>query len=274
MHGAGNDFIIVDNLSLALDKAALSALAAKLCSRRTGVGADGLMAVIPAADPTADYGMLFFNADGSEGEMCGNGARCIARYGHDAKLAGDAQRIETISGTVTGQRITPTLYRVRLNDPTLVELHREVHALGRTYDCAYIELGSPGLPHAVLVLDEDEARDEAHLRALGKALRYAEEFPRGANVTLITALAPRALTAVTYERGVEDFTLACGTGCGASVAALTLRGALDGSGTADIKMPGGTLSVTLTPDFAAETARDIFLTGPTAVVFTGETAEI
>lgn len=271
MHGAGNDFIVVNNLVSRLTRAELSALARRLCPRRTGVGADGLMAVVEASDAErADYGMIFFNADGSEGEMCGNGARCIARYGHDNALAGDTQRIETVSGIVVGQRITAALYRVRLNDPSLIDLHRRVSALGAEYDCAYIELGTPGLPHTVVELPELDECDEARLRALGAALRGAKEFPRGANVTFAKALDGGHLRAVTYERGVEDLTLACGTGCGATVAALTLRGALDGSGKAEISMPGGTLYIDLTPDFAAHSAADIFLTGPTAVVYTGE----
>lgn len=270
MHGAGNDFIIIDNRAPALDRATLSALAARLCPRRIGVGADGLMAVIAPRDPTrADFGMLFFNADGSEGEMCGNGARCIARYGHDNGLAGDAPRVETVSGTVTAQRITDSLYRVRLNDPTLIDLHRPVTVDGTEYDCAYIELGSPGLPHAVLRLDDPAALSLPALRALGAALRRADAFPRGANVSFAVCLDGAHLRAVTYERGVEDFTLACGTGCGATVAALTLRGDLDGTGKADIAMPGGTLNIDLTPDLKTHSARDIHLTGPTEVVYKG-----
>lgn len=274
MHGAGNDFIIIDNRSLALDREELSALAARLCPRRTGVGADGLMAVVAPRDPdNADYGMLFFNADGSEGEMCGNGARCIARYGHDNGLAGDIQRVETVSGTVTGQRVTDTLYRVRLNDPSLVDLHRTVTVNGVEYDCAYVELGTPGLPHAVVELPSCDELDASELRTLGAALRHAKAFPRGANVTFAVCLDGRSLRAVTFERGVEDFTLACGTGCGATVTALTLRGTLGGSGKADITMPGGTLSVELTPDHTAQTTRDIYLTGPTAVVYKGILAD-
>lgn len=268
MHGAGNDFVIINNIEQKLTREELSALAARVCRRRESVGADGLMAVVePAGD--ADYGMLFFNADGSEGEMCGNGARCIARYGHDNGLAGDIQRIETLSGTVSGQRVTDTLYRVRLNDPSLVDLHRTVVVNDAEYDCAYVELGTPGLPHAMVELPSGDALNAPELRTLGATLCHAKVFPRGANVTFAVCIGGRSLRAVTYERGVEDFTLACGTGCGATVTALTLRGTLDGSGKADISMPGGTLSIGLTPDYAVQTTRDIYLTGPTAVVYKG-----
>ena len=215
--------------------------------------------------------MLFFNSDGSEGEMCGNGARCIARYGYEHGLAGETQHVETVSGTVTGRRITPTLYRVRLNDPSLMDLHRPVSVCGRVCDCAYAELGVPGLPHAVLLLPELEDMDRGALFALGRALRHAPEFPRGANVSFVKPLGADAFRAVTYERGVEDFTLACGTGCGTAAAALTLRGLASGR---DVRflMPGGELSISLTIENGA--ACDIYLTGPTAVVYEAELIEL
>lgn len=268
MHGAGNDFVIINNIEQKLTREELSALAARVCRRRESVGADGLMAVVePAGD--ADYGMLFFNADGSEGEMCGNGARCIARYGYDHALAGDVQRIETVSGTVRGERISDTYYRVRLNDPSLIDLHRPVMVDGTVYDCAYVELGRPGLPHAVCVVENEPERET--LYSLGKALRWAPEFPRGANVTFACVRSANEICAITFERGVEDFTLACGTGCGAAVAALTLRAVLDAGKEVKITMPGGTLYVTL--DVCGDTAQNILLTGPTATVYEGELIE-
>ena len=263
MHGAGNDFIIINNIEEKLPRGALPALAKRLCAAHTGAGADGLMAV-ESAVRGGDYAMLFFNSDGSEGEMCGNGARCIARYGYEHGLAGETQNVETVSGTVTGRRITPTLYRVRLNDPSLMDLHRPVSVCGRVCDCAYAELGVPGLPHAVLLLPKLEDMDRGALFALGCALRHAPEFPRGANVSFVKPIGADAFRAVTYERGVEDFTLACGTGCGTAAAALTLRGLASGR---DVRflMPGGELSISLTVENGA--ARDIYLTGPTAVVY-------
>ena len=270
MHGAGNDFIIINNIEEKLPRGALPALAKRLCAAHTGAGADGLMAV-ESAVRGGDYAMLFFNSDGSEGEMCGNGARCIARYGYEHGLAGETQNVETVSGTVTGRRITPTLYRVRLNDPSLMDLHRPVSVCGRVCDCAYAELGVPGLPHAVLLLPELEDMDRGALFALGRALRHAPEFPRGANVSFVKPLGADTFRAVTYERGVEDFTLACGTGCGTAAAALTLRGLASGR---DVRflMPGGELSISLTVENGA--ACDIYLTGPTAVVYEAELIEL
>ena len=269
MHGAGNDFIIIDNRDGRFPADGLSSLAVKLCAVHTGVGADGLMVVTEST--AADYAMLFYNNDGSLGEMCGNGARCICRYGHDNGLAGDVQRVETTSGIVIGKRIDERRYQVRLNDPSVIELHRAVEVGGTVYDCAYVELGVPGLPHAVVRLDGWDAMDINALRELGSRLRRAKEFPKGANVTFVKKLNDSEWKAVTFERGVEDFTLACGTGCGSAVTALTLLGLASGRNIS-IHMPGGTIEISL--DAENGWVRNILITGPTAVVFKGELLEI
>lgn len=123
MHGAGNDFIIIDIMRENIPPASLPALARKLCAAHTSLGADGLMAVT-AAKNGGDYAMLFYNADGSLGEMCGNGARCVARYGFEKGLAGEIQRIETTAGLVTGRRLSKRIYQVCLNRPETIDLHR------------------------------------------------------------------------------------------------------------------------------------------------------
>ena len=269
MHGAGNDFVIVDKRDGSLRREALPALARRLCASHTGVGADGMMVVIPA-EKGGDYGMLFFNSDGSLGEMCGNGARCLCRWGGEPGLAGERQRVETTAGLVTGERVDRSRYRVRLNDPSLIDLHRTVRVDGTVYDCAYVELGDPGIPHAVLLLPDWDVRERESLRTLGAALRNDAAFPKGANVSFVKRSDPDAVKAVTYERGVEDFTLACGTGCGSIAAALALSGFSSG-GALKVIMPGGELSVSLTND--AGVIRDIFLTGPTCVVLEGEVSD-
>ena len=265
MQGAGNDFIVLDNRSGEIRENEYSALAARLCRRRLSIGADGLMIVLPAQG-IGDYAMRFYNSDGSLGEMCGNGARCIARYGYENGLSGETQRIETTAGLVTGQRVTKRLYKVRLNDPSVIDLHRSVSVGGTAYNCAYIELGDPGIPHAIVLMPDWDERDHDMLRALGRALRFAEEFPRGANVSFVKVVDVGHVKAITYERGVEDFTLACGTGCGSIAAALRLLG-LSGDELA-ISMPGGELTVSLTA--SGGSVQDIYLTGPTNVVCTGD----
>lgn len=262
MHGAGNDFIIINLLEENISEDKIPELARKLCSRRTSVGADGLM-LTTKSDKGADFKLLFYNADGSMGEMCGNGARCIARYGYEHGLAGEVQRIETTAGLVVGERISSTLYRVRLNDPSITDLDR----MAEGYSCSYIELGNPGIPHAVTVLDNWDSMPEDELRELGRKLRYSPAFPKGANVSFVKLTDTDCVKAITFERGVEDFTLACGTGSGSIVTALTLKGLVSGNNV-KVSMPGGDLFITLTTE--NNSVRDIFLTGPTCVVCIGD----
>ena len=257
MHGAGNDFIIINNIEEHIPEERLGVLAKQLCAFHTSIGADGLMAVTPAKN-------------GGDYEMCGNGARCICRWGYENGLAGETQRVETTAGLVTGERIDRRRYRIRLNDPSVIDLHRIVTVDGTEYDCCYIELGCPGLPHAVVRLDGFDKMDENELRKLGRALRSSPAFPKGANVNFVELTGRDTLRIKTFERGVEDFTLACGTGCGSAVAALTLLGQVSGKDVT-LSSPGGVLNVTLTQD--GGTVRDIYLTGPTNIVCIGEVTD-
>lgn len=267
MHGAGNDFIIIDLMEEPVPLASLPALARRLCTPKLSVGADGLMAVGCATTPQADYRMRFYNADGSEGEMCGNGARCIARYGYEKGLAGETQRIETISGIVIGQRKSKRMYTVRLNDPSVFKPDYPVEVDGTTYDCAYVELGVPGLPHAAVHLETLDTLDDASLRILGRKLRWHQAFPKGANVNFYKCIGPDHVLERTFERGVEDFTLACGTGSGSVAAVLTAKGLVSGKDVR-LSMPGGDLYITVTAD--GQQIHDLFLTGPTNLVCEGE----
>ena len=265
MNGAGNSFIILDGIRGALDTARLPELARALCDVDFGVGADGLMAVLPADD--ADFTMRFYNSDGSLGEMCGNGARCICRYGYETGLSGERPRVRTTAGLVTGERMTAEQYRVRLPDATVMQPDRVLTVDGRDIACAYVELGSPGLPHLAVELPglADAADDD--LRALARALRYHPALPKGANVNFYTLTGEDAVLLRTYERGVEDFTCACGTGTGAVVSVLTLAGRVSGTAVR-VKMRGGVLTMDVTARDG--TARDLFLTGPARLVARGE----
>lgn len=266
MNGAGNDFILINNMVEGLDHSVFPALARTLCHRRLSIGADGLM-VVERPGAGGDYRMLFYNADGSAGEMCGNGARCICRYGFEHGLAGEAQTVETPSGIVTGRRIDRTNYRIRLTDPSVVDLSRPVGALGRLWPCSYIELGNPGLPHAAVPYPGLSGVSMDSLRPLGRALRHHPAFPKGANINFYDVTGPDQLTELTYERGVEDFTYACGTGTGSTVLALTLLGKVSGTDVA-VSVPGGELRVTIDRD--GDTVKAIWLTGPTNIVCEGE----
>lgn len=266
MNGAGNDFIILNNLTEHLPHDQFPSLARTLCHRHLSIGADGLMVVeLPLRD--GDYRMLFYNSDGSEGEMCGNGARCICRYGYENGLASETQSVETPSGLVTGCRIDSRNYRIRLTDPTMIRLNYPVEADGRTWPCSYVELGNPGLPHAAVPLPGLHQRTMADLRQLGRDLRWNPAFPKGANVNFYEITAPDRITELTYERGVEDFTYACGTGTGSVVLALTLMGKVSGQDVA-VTSPGGELRVTIDRD--GDAVKAIWLTGPTNIVCEGE----
>ena len=266
MNGAGNDFLIVDNREGRYRAEQLSELARVACHRHLSVGADGLMAVEnPEGD--ADFRMRFFNSDGSVGEMCGNGARCICRYGYEFGLAGERQRVETTAGLVTGERIDKRNYRIRLNDPTVLMTDYPVELEGKRWNCAYVELGDPGLPHAVVQMDDLRALDFEALRPLGRALRAHPAFPKGANVNFYELIGPDHIVEKTFERGVEDFTYACGTGTGSTVAVLTVLGRVSGRQVV-ADMPGGRLIIDVLRD--GDRITDLYLTGPTNMVLRGE----
>ena len=261
MNGAGNDFIILNNLEEKLPESAFPALAKRLCTPHLSLGADGMM-VVDTPTQGGDFRMRFYNSDGSLGEMCGNGARCICRFGYEQGLSGDVQCVETTAGIVTGERIDKRNYRIRLNDPYVVEPDKVVNVSDRTILCHYIELGNPGIPHAVVEIPDLINYPEKELRELGKALRYYAGFPKGANVNFWCKTGEDTLLERTYERGVEDFTLACGTGTGSVVYILTKKGVVSGK---DVKVtvPGGLLRIDVQQD-------GLFLTGPTNTVACGE----
>ena len=260
MHGAGNCFVLINDMERGIAEEQMSSLAVNLCGKEK---VDGLIIVLPPEDADSDFRMMFFNSDGSIGEMCGNGARCVARFGYEQGIAKDPQniRIMTTAGLVTGRKITDNLYEVRLNDPSVADIHREVEANGKVYDCSYVELGRPGIPHAVVEIPIEEIKDCDSLRELGRALRYSSEFSKGANVTFCAFTDESSVKAITFERGVEDFTLACGTGCGATAVTMALRNRLPGSYII-VDMPGGELKVTFSRQGTA--IYNILLTGPTA----------
>ena len=269
MNGAGNDFVVLNNLEEHLPAEILPQVARTLCQRHLSIGADGLM-VVDAPTQGGDYKMRFFNSDGSVGEMCGNGARCICRYGYENGLAGETQTVETTAGIVTGERIDTRLYRVRLNDPTTVKPDYPVEVDGVSYPCAYVELGNPGLPHAVVPYANLRDADETQLRELGRKLRWHPAFPKGANVNFYERIGPDHLYERTFERGVEDFTYACGTGTGSVVTVLTLLGQVSGRGVR-VDMTGGTLIIDAEQVQSHISA--LYLTGPTNVVCKGEVTD-
>ena len=248
MSGAGNDFMVIDARGKEYDFGKLSVELCKL------TGADGFMAVDHS--DTADFKLHFYNSDGTRGEMCGNGARCICKYAFDHGIAGETMVVETDAGPVPGWRLGENLYRVKLNNPGVLDLNRRP-------DGAYAELGNPGVPHSVTEIPGLTWDMKDTIRAKALELRFAPEYPKGVNVNFYTWLDGSSVRVLTYERGVEDYTLACGTGCGSIASVLWLRGQLPG-GRLTAHNEGGTLTVAI--DGRDGIIGSILLEGPAELV--------
>ena len=248
MNGAGNDFMVMDARGGEYD---FSAMALELCKLS---GADGFMAVDHS--DKADFKLHFYNSDGSRGEMCGNGSRCICRFAFDHGIAGENMVVETDAGLVPGKRLSESQYLVKLNNPGIVDLNRKGNI-------AYVELGNPGVPHAVAEIPGLNWDMTEALREQGKSLRYDPAFPKGANVNFFTWIGEGSVRVMTYERGVEDYTLACGTGCGSTAVTLWLRGQLPG-GRLTAENRGGTLALTVEGEQGIVSG--LYLEGPTEIL--------
>jgi diaminopimelate epimerase len=259
MNGAGNDFVMLDNreLSLNLTKEQI----AHLCDRHRGIGADGLLAVEPAETGDAHFRMRYYNADGGEAEMCGNGARCFGRFAN--KILGgafDSIQFETIAGII-GASFVGDNVQIKLSEPFDLSMENQVNLLGET---TVIHSVNTGVPHAVIMVDD---LDAVNIRQSGAAVRFHDHFkPAGTNVNFETVLEPGLLAIRTYERGVEDETLACGTGIAASA---IIHNQLTGAEPPiREKVAGGdTLEVGFERD--GTSYRNVTLTGPADFVFAG-----
>ena len=248
MNGAGNDFMVMDARGGQYD---FEKLAIELCKL---TNADGFMAV--DYSDKADFKLHFYNSDGSRGEMCGNGARCICRYAYDMGIAGETMTVETDAGLVPGWRIDENQYRVKLNNPEILDLERKGPV-------SYVELGNPGVPHAVAEYDGDLWADADCIWDHMRQLRWDKAFPKGANVNFYQWIGDAEVRVLTFERGVEDYTLACGTGTGSVAAVIYKQGRLPGKFlTAHSR--GGTLKVSIGE--ADGVIHTLLLEGPTEVV--------
>jgi diaminopimelate epimerase len=266
IQGAGNDFIIINNMELKLPLEIFPKLAKRLCQRKVSLGADGFM-VVDFPKDNADFKMRFYNSDGSLGEMCGNGARCLARYAFINKIAGKQMKFETGAGIVHAEILEGRMVRVQLNNPELIDLNKNLEIDGKTYECSYIELGNPGLPHAVVRFKGLKDIDTSEIFNLGKQIRYHNIFPKGANVNFYDLLDDKTAIVKTYERGVEDFTLACGTGSGSTAVVLLEKGYAK-SNKIKIIVPGGELFIEIEKDNGKIIKLDLI--GPTNIIAVGD----
>lgn len=270
MTGAGNDFIVIDNRFYYFSDDELAVLAQRFCPRRTGIGADGLLAFGPGEDG-ADFRMRHLNADGSVSTMCGNGARCLVRFARLAGMTGERLTFDTDAGRYAAEVVADGAVRLFVPPPERYVAAHRLHAPPAESPETVSTIWT-GTEHVVVPVASVEA---APLAAWGPAIRNdASLAPRGANVNVVQ-LAPAAASGEaavqvrTYERGVEGETLACGTGALAAALAMRLRGATRASRTA-VKMPGGTLYVGFhVDDLAAAEVSGVYLEGPADVVYRG-----
>ena len=245
MSGAGNDFMVMDARGGQYD---FSTLAVELCKL---TGADGFMAL--DVSEVADFRLHFYNSDGSRGELCGNGSRCICRFAFDHGISGENMTFETDAGLAYGWHLAENRIRVQLPAPGEAQI-------GYTGDVDYVEVGCP---HAVRPYRGDPWADREMLKPGMQALRHDPVFPKGANVNYYTWVNENTVRILTFERGVEDFTLACGTGTGALATVLWTKGQLP-TGKLTVENPGGTLYVTLSGENGRVTT--LLLEGPADVL--------
>jgi len=263
MTGAGNDFIIIDHRKHAVHPEAMSEFARLVCRRKFSVGADGLILIENSKE--ADFRWQFFNGDGSVAEMCGNGARCAARFAYMHGIAPARMRFETIAGIIEAS-VSDINVSVKMTSPKDFKLHQEVEVEGEKITLHSVDTG---VPHAVIFVDEI---DQVDVCGVGSRIRHHQAFmPAGTNVNFI-GRHQDGFKVRTYERGVEDETLACGTGataCALMAALLEKAGA-----PVDIITSGGDRLTILFDLHDGPAADNVFLKGPAHVVYKGElTAE-
>ena len=264
MQGTGNDFIVIDNRDNLITVDQVIELAPKMCNRRFGIGADGIILLDNPSDPALDYTMTYRNADGSNAGMCGNGARCLALFANNLGL-----------GSGFSFNVHNNIYEAEILDEDHVQISFPMETKIKKLiikDQPTMYQSHPGTEHIALMVDEDDLKNEDHLKILGKKLRHANEFqPVGTNVNFICGQSTESLELQTYERGVEDLTPACGTG--AIAAALTWHHIQEETvvkNNFNIHVKGGTLVVKFTYDKHDTSYKDIQLTGPAKQVFSGE----
>lgn len=258
MSGAGNDFVVLDNRQGQV-KGDLNAFSAAVADRKRGVGADGVLLVEPSG--RKDFRMRYFNADGSEADMCGNGGRCIARFAHLMGAAGTSMEFENLAGDFKASVLADGQVDLQMTLPHSMELNLKLPIEGVTLKGHFL---NTGVPHVVVPVDDIEAVDVV---GWGRQLRYHTRFaPKGSNANFVQVTGPSSLKIRTYERGVEDETLACGTG---SVAAAILMARL-GEVQSPVKVVtrgGDALSISF--KLEGDSASEVFLRGGADVTFEG-----
>lgn len=250
--GAGNDFIMIDQRQHQWILRTDQALVEQLCDRRFGIGADGL--ILLQNHSGFDFEMIYFNSDGREGSMCGNGGRCTVAFAHHLSAIGESCHFLAVDGPHGAKVTHPEWVELKMIDVTHVE---------RGSDFYYINTGSP---HYIAFV---ENVDQIEVVQAGRAIRYNERFKaEGTNVNF-TQVTDQGLKVVTYERGVEDETLACGTGVTAAALAYHLQSnGQHGVFEVPIQVKGGAMAIRFTA--TEQGFKEVWLCGPAKMVFKGQ----
>ena len=258
MSGSGNDFILIDNRSQSLAMGSPTEFVRRICERKVSVGADGLI-LIENSD-RADFRWRFFNADGSEVDMCGNGGRCAARFAFIKGIAGKRLSFETGAGIIDAE-VEGDVVKLRLTDPHHVKISFSIMIENRHLEVSFINTGVPHAVHLVLNLDRFDVFQ------VGRKIRYHNEFqPEGTNANFMEVKDRHTIRVRTYERGVEDETLACGTGAVASALISSGKGLVESP--VDVRVKSGeTLKIYFRKTDGE--FKDIYLEGKTKVVYEG-----
>lgn len=258
MSGSGNDFILIDNRDGLLKGMDLKALAVSVCRRNISVGADGLIVI--EKSEKADFRWMFFNSDGSEPDMCGNGSRCAARFAFLKGIAGKEMSFETGAGIIDA-KLTGDIVKVRLTEPHDMKLDFSIPVGDRPFEVNSI---NTGVPHVVAFMS---GADDEFVFKCGREIRYHSAFkPAGTNVNFVEHAGRNLLRVRTYERGVEGETLACGTGAVASALISAGKGLVDSPVKILVKS-GETLKIYY--EKSAGFFTNVYLEGRAMVVFEG-----
>ncbi len=265
MSGTGNDFVIIDNREIKVPSAEQSEFARKICRRMFSVGADGLIFIEKST--VADFRWNFYNADGSVAEMCGNGSRCAARFAYRHKIAGKEMTLETLAGIVEAEICKEDdVVRVKMTQPFDFRFDISLELGEQECAAAYV---NTGVPHVVIFVDDDDIP----VKKWGRKVRFHEMFePKGTNVNFVNLLPDGKLKVRTYERGVEDETMACGTGSAASALFGALLKGMESP--VEVITTGGDTLTILFDLQDGPVVENIYLQGPTRLICEGNlTAE-
>lgn len=259
MSGSGNDFILIDHRNPILSEGQMKDFARKVCQRRISVGADGLILI--ERSERADFKWRFFNSDGSEAEMCGNGGRCAARFAYLKGISGASLRFETLAGILSAQ-VEGKRVRLEFTRPHNLRLDETLLIDGKEQKISSI---NTGVPHVTIFVEDLERVD---VLSLGRIIRFHPHFaPQGTNVNFLHLEKEDQLNIRTYERGVEDETLACGTGVVASALIAAFKGLVKPP--VSIKTKGGEILV-VDYEMEANEIKRVFLQGDVHIIYEAE----